>query len=236
MIAYLKKSKIKLLYSFYLLTVLILIPYNFNTNYKKSKYNLNDNIFKLQTTSYNVDGAKLTIEAKGREKILANYYFKNKQEKEKIEKNLELGDILNITGEIKIPNDNDNFNSFNYRKYLLSKKIKRIISVNSIEIAKKNTNLFYNIKNITIKKINKIENNEYIYLFIMGKNNLDNNIKDSYSKNGISHLFAISGMHISLITLTLSKLLNIISKKKKLNFLIITSFLLFFLFLTDYMP
>lgn len=236
MIAYLKKSKIKLLYSFYLLTVLILIPYNFNTNYKKSKYNLNDNIFKLQTTSYNVDGAKLTIEAKGREKILANYYFKNKQEKEKIEKNLELGDILNITGEIKIPNDNDNFNSFNYRKYLLSKKIKRIISVNSIEIAKKNTNLFYNIKNITIKKINKIENNEYIYLFIMGKNNLDNNIKDSYSKNGISHLFAISGMHISLITLTLSKLLNIISKKKKLNFLIITSFLFFFLFLTDYMP
>ena len=151
MIAYLKKSKIKLLYSFYLLTVLILIPYNFNTNYKKSKYNLNDNIFKLQTTSYNIDGAKLTIEAKGREKILANYYFKNKQEKEKIEKNLELGDILNITGEIKIPNDNDNFNSFNYRKYLLSKKIKRIISVNSIEIAKKNTNLFYNIKNIIIK-------------------------------------------------------------------------------------
>lgn len=235
-IAYLKKSKIKLLYSFYLLTVLILIPYNFNTNYKKSKYNLNDNIFKLQTTSYNIDGDKLTIEAKGREKILANYYFKNKQEKEKIEKNLELGDILNITGEIKIPNDNDNFNSFNYRKYLLSKKIKRIISVNSIEIAKKNTNLFYNIKNIIIKKINKIENNEYIYLFIMGKNNLDNNIKDSYSKNGISHLFAISGMHISLITLTLSKLLNIISKKKKLNFVIITSFLFFFLFLTDYMP
>ena len=188
-IAYLKKSKIKLLYSFYLLTVLILIPYNFNTNYKKSKYNLNDNIFKLQTTSYNIDGDKLTIEAKGREKILANYYFKNKQEKEKIEKNLELGDILNITGEIKIPNDNDNFNSFNYRKYLLSKKIKRIISVNSIEIAKKNTNLFYNIKNITIKKINKIENNEYIYLFIMGKNNLDNNIKDSYSKNGISYLY-----------------------------------------------
>ena len=77
-IAYLKKSRIKLLYSFYLLTVLILIPYNFNTNYKKSKYNLNDNIFKLQTTSYNIDGDKLTIEAKGREKILANYYFKNK--------------------------------------------------------------------------------------------------------------------------------------------------------------
>ena len=41
--------------------------------------------------------------------------------------NYKLGDIVKIKGDFKIPSNNTVFNTFNYRKYLLSKKIFKII-------------------------------------------------------------------------------------------------------------
>ena len=43
-----------------------------------------------------------------------------------------LGDKVKVYGLVYTPNDNTNFNTFNYRKYLLSKNIKYVINVKKL--------------------------------------------------------------------------------------------------------
>ena len=229
-----KKSKTKLLYSIFLIISLVLIVLNFNYM-KTSKYK-NETTFKIKIINFKIDGNLLNIQGKEKENIIINYYIKTKKEKDKLTRILKLGDIVEVKGVLQKPKNNSNFYLFNYKKYLLSKKIKWIIKADKIKLLKHNKNILYIIKNKIVNRIESIKNNNYIYLFILGQNNLDSEIRNSYSKNGISHLFAISGMHISLLTLILNKILNLFIKKKKIVFMIISLFLLFYLFLTDYSP
>ena len=71
--------------------------------------------------------------------------------------------------------------------------------------------------------------------FILGNSKeLDENILKSYRLNGVSHLLAISGMHITLISGLLLYTLNIISKQKKLNYLITILILFIYMFLVNF--
>ena len=162
---------------------------------KTSKYK-NETTFKIKIINFKIDGNLLNIQGKGKENIIINYYIKTKKEKDKLTRILKLGDIVEVKGVLQKLKNNSNFYLFNYKKYLLSKKIKWIIKADKIKFIKHNTNILYIIKNKIVNRIESIKNNDYIYLFILGQNNLDSEIRNSYSKNGISHLFAISGMHI----------------------------------------
>ena len=100
-----------------------------------------------------------------------------------------------------------------------------------IIFVKKNTNIFYKIKNKIMKKISSYKSNEYLKTFILGDtSSLKKDVKQGYSNLGISHLFAISGMHVSLFLL----FLNNVFKKFKYKDVVIFFFLLFFLFLTNF--
>ncbi len=114
-------------------------------------------------------------------------------------KHYEIGDYVHITGNIKLPIINTNFNLFNYRNCLYSKKIYYVMNANKIEKIKKSNNILYSLKRIIFNRINSIRNNEYLFLFILGDNSyIIDDMKESYSLNLISHIFSISGMHISL--------------------------------------
>ena len=65
---------------------------------------------------------------------------------------------------------------------------------------------------------------------------MDTETINNYQLNGISHLFAISGMHISLLASIILFFLKKISYNIKLNYLIVIIFLLLYLFLTNYSP
>ncbi len=145
--------------------------------------------------------------------------------------NFNLGDKIRVKGKFTCPSDNTVPNLFNYRKYLLSKGIKMISNNAKVTLIKKNTNVFYTIKNLIIKKISLYKSHEYLSTFILGDtSNLDKDVKQGYSDIGIVHLFAISGMHISFFLL----ILNRIFKKSKYKNIVIIFFLLFFLFLTNF--
>ena len=89
----------------------------------------------------------------------------------------------------------------------------------------------YKVKKSITDRINKIDNT-YLNTFILGDNSkLEDNILSSYQVNGISHLFAVSGMHIGLIVLVLEFILH---KLKIKNKFIIIIFILFYIFLTNY--
>lgn len=214
-----KKLKIILLFS-----VLIYVVIITNNNIYKTKFNDEKEIIGI-VNKVTIKDSYTSIELLSKEKILCTI---NK------ELNIKLGTKIKVVGELKKPNINTNYNLFNYRNYLLSKKIKWIFQIEELEIINKEINLKYELKNYFINKINNSRNKEYLKLFILGENKLENETKTNYQTLGISHLFAISGMHITLLTGFLLKILNKISKNIKLNLIIIFIFLLFYLFLTNY--
>ncbi len=111
------------------------------------------------------------------------------------------------------------------------------MKISTIKLKKKNTSILYLIKNKLIKRINKIDQKGYLHIFILGeKNILDEEILNNYQEEGVSHLFSLSGMHISLLAGIILYILNKISYNYKMNYLTIILFLLFYLFITDYPP
>ena len=222
---------------FKLLAIIFLLGSIILTNCYKftSKYNSNLKNITGIVTKYSIDGNKLTIYLKAKEIIIINYYLKTESEKEYYTKNLELGDRLKIVGELSIPNNNTIPNGFNYKKYLYHKKIYYLFTANNIKIVSKNTSIFYFFKNQIIKRITKIDKTGYLKIFITGeKDDLDNNILQEYQTNGVSHLFSISGMHVSLLASIILFILKKVSYNNKLNYLVVILFLLFYLFLTNF--
>ncbi|MDD3453616.1 MAG: DNA internalization-related competence protein ComEC/Rec2 [Bacilli bacterium] len=233
-ILFTKKLKLKLLYSIFIIITVINflnIILNDKTNFK---YNLNINQISGIVTNYKIDGNKLTLEIKNKSKIIGNYYFKTERDLKKYRQEIKLGINVILYGNLEKISQNTNFNLFNYQKYLYSKKIYYMFNINELKIEKRKIPLIYNIKNDMLKRSNKL--NFYLNLFIFGENSLDDEIIQSYRKNGISHLFAISGMHITLFTTILLKILNLIKINYKKSGIIIILFLFFYMFLTNYSP
>lgn len=223
-----KRLKI-ILQSKYLFKILVLlfllIDILFTSLYPfKSKYNKNETKFIGIVTKYELRDDKLVIELKAKEKLIVNYKYQNKKFN-----NLSYGDKILVKGILKEPNVINIPNTFNYKNYLYNKKIYYIVEATSINKLENNKNYFYTIKNILYQKINKLKSSNYIKTLLLGDNSLDEEVNNSYRINGISHLFSISGMHISIITNILFFYLNRITYNKKIKYIIKDIFLILYL-------
>jgi len=179
------------------------------TNYIKrvSIYNDQDTNFNLKINAYKIDGNKLTLELKGKENLIGNYYFKTLEEKEAFANVYDIGDEISVSGELKKPKNNTIPNTSNYKKYLYNKNIHYVLKIKDFEKKKKNRNIFLKLKNFFYQRTKNIENNEYIYALVLGNSyHMESEVKDSYRTNGIIHLFSLSGLHVSLISFILLKL------------------------------
>ena len=216
----------------YYFVFLFTICYVFiNIKFVPFKYeNLNNNL-KGYVNDYYIDGDKLTIIIKNKNKVILNYYFKTEKEKNNFE--ICYGDYIEVIGKSIEIKENTNFNLFNYKRYLKTKKIYYSFSVDKIKRLKKNTNLLYHIKNKIVTKIESNISSNYIKTFILGdKRDINSNMIESYQRLGVSHLFAISGMHVSFLSMILLRILSKINDKVKYSIVIL--FLLFYTFLTNY--
>ena len=230
---YLKKLKIILQYNYIyyfllilsILYVILMININHKSIYSESTKEVSGII-----TDYKVIDDKITIYLKAKENILINYYFKDKKEIN----DLSYGDYIKVYGSFKIPNNNTNFNLFNYKKYLFSKNIKYMVTAKKIKFIKKTDNIFYKMKNKILKRINSCpKTGNYIKTFIFAdKNDIDNTTYSNYQKLGISHLLSISGLHISFISLLLLKIFSKLSEIKR--YLIVSIILFIYLFFTNF--
>ena len=168
---------------------------------------------------------KLTLTLQGKEKLNATYYFKTKKEQKYFKENYHLGDKIKVKGQIINPKENTTKYLYNYKKYLSTKNIYHLLKITTYKKISSNKNIFYFIKQ---KIINYFNNHPYINTLLLGdKSYMKKEITKSYQDNGLSHLFAVSGMHISLIVSILSKILSKLNENKKT--LIISIFLLFYL-------
>ena len=221
------KSILQCNYIFYILLVLSLI-YSFifiNFIILKSEYKDSDKNLYGTVIDYKKSKDKTTIWVKGKEKVLVNYYS---------DINVSYGDYIYVYGVFKKPKENGNFNLFNYKKYLLSNKINYVVTASKITIIKKNDNIFYTLKNNLLKRIESANKSKgYILAFLYAdKSLIEKDVYTKYQKIGVSHLFAVSGMHVSLISIVLLKLLNKIKERKR--YIIVSNFLSIYLFLTNF--
>ena len=137
---------------------------------------------------------KLTLYIKTPEKLVINYYD------EINDTVFSLGDTIEVRGILSRPNNNTVPNLFNYQKYLYNLDIYYIVTASNIKKIANNTKLIYHIKEKINKRIDNIGfSSEYIKIFVLGDtSDMDDSVMESYRINGVSHLFSISGMHISL--------------------------------------
>lgn len=183
-----------------------------------------------------IDGDSLRIKVKGKEKILVKYYCTSLLDKKRL-LTYALGDTLQIKGTLSLPKPNTNFSLFNYQKYLKTEKITYILTATDIIRKKKNTKIRYTIKNKIYKHMNQMDSKKYVYAFIVGDlQYIDPGVRESFQSNGISHLFAVSGMHIGLLSTFLLKILMKCTGRRTTSYIFCISFLLFYLFLTGYTP
>ncbi len=220
-------------YLFKVLAVItLLLAILFTSFYqKKSVYLEDETYFKGIVYKKKITDNKEIYYIKAKEKLVINYY--------NISSNtISIGDEVEIIGSIKIPSNNTIPNLFNYKRYLYHNDIFYTVTAKSIKKIANNTNVIYAIKEKINNRIDKIyKSNEYIKLFVLGDtSSLDEEVLNSYRENGISHLFSISGMHISLFASILLYVLKRISYNNYYNYGMVILFLIFYSLLVGSSP
>lgn len=124
-------------------------------------------------------------------------------------------------------------NNFNYKSYLNNKDIYYQLKIESIEVIKDSSNVIDIIKNWILKRIDKIDNTGYMRAFVIGDNSLiDDKIYEIYQEIGVTHLFALSGSQVVLLSLVILRFLKIF--KTKIRYIIAISFIIVYGFIVGY--
>lgn len=209
---------------FYIILVILVLCLTFikNSFYNESKFNGSETSFVgiVDEIKKSDDYYKITIKSK--EKIIGSYYSKDFLD-------ISLGDKITFKGTLSKPKNNTIPNTFNYRKYLYNHHVYYLVKIDSIKVVYKTRSIKYMVKNYIVKRSEKFKHSDYFKAFLIG----DKSEMDDYSlfqKNGVSHLFAISGMHLSL----LSGIILFVFKKSRFKEILACIFLILFSMITNY--
>jgi len=148
------------------------------------------------------------------------------------------GDTVVLIGQIEKVNQKNTPGTFDYSKYLLSQKIKYTMYTDNIEIQK--SSFHYNSLRVTVidfvKSLN-LRSEKYILTFVFAdKSAFDQSLLNDISSIGISHLFAVSGMHIGIIVISISFALKKLKLSENTTTILISIFLILYIFLTGFAP
>lgn len=122
------------------------------------------------------------------------------------EENLEIGDIVTGMAFFSLPQEKMNPSDFNQKTYLGRQGIYSTLRTkSSIEIIGKDSSLMLKVKRSILNYLKntplKGQNKELILRIFTGRSELDENLEDSIKSLGLSHIIAISGLHIGLFIL-----------------------------------
>lgn len=203
----------------------------------ETKLNIEQTEISGKVISYIIDGNKLSMIIKGTEKVKVTYYIASLEEKEELQANLLIGEIVYLKGTLSEAYNNTVPNTFNYKQYLYNNQIYVTFQADNITLSNK-TNFLNKVKTLFRRRIDSFGYTKaYLYAFILGETSyIDGDTYQDYQINGTTHLFAVSGMHISILVLFLTKLFKKIKVKEGIGHIIIILFLFFYMFLIGFTP
>ena len=177
--------------------------------------------FQFKNKYQNLDNEKISLKGLITNKIEDKYIIKinnNNFYLTGVKKNLKYGDKIIVDGTYIEPSKQTNYKGFNYKNYLKTKKVYGTIKVNNIKVISKNNG------NIILKYVNKTKNiiEEKLYksnlneeekgilkgILLGNKEEISEEQIEDFSKSNISHILAISGMHVSYIIMFVVVVLN----------------------------
>ena len=178
-------------------------------------------------------------------KILNNKY-KNTSILLNTKLDLKYGDKIKFSGEFKEPNGSKNYRGFDYKLYLKSKGIYGTINADTVEIVENKPlnvieKLLYNYRNYIVNLISKnIENKENANILIgilLGEDdNIFEDTKESFRRSSLSHIMAVSGLHVGFVVIGINILLRVLKISKRNSKIITIVFLILFCYLTGATP
>lgn len=181
------------------------------------------------------------VEKIGETKVSLKVYINMKKEVK-----VEYGECIKVKGEYKKPSGARNNKEFDYKLYLKSIGIQGSIQAKSIEKIEPSSNLFIltwinDIENIMKKQIqNKIQDKTHQNLLLgilLGKDEkLENSVKEDFQGSSLSHVLAVSGMHISYIMIGVEYILEKTKLSRKTSKIVAIFVIIFFMFLTGNTP
>ncbi len=153
------------------------------------------------------------------------------------------GDIISIEGNISKAEERRNFGGFNYNSFLKQKKIYGILYVEKVNKINNKYDLYFIlgfIKQCLNNKLDLLYKNEesnFLKSILIGeKEFLDDRIKNDFRNSSLSHVLAISGMHVSYIVIALKFFFQKTIKNRKMQNRILIVFLFFFSLITGLQP
>lgn len=156
------------------------------------------------------DGDKLsaTVKTVTGEKLALTYYVRTEEEKTKWSSILQPNTVCTVNGTLKTPPEPTNQNAFNYRQYLRTQNIKYLISVDTIRTCQKGKETFYtNLLKYREQSMALINHYfperiaPFINALLFGNDDqMEETTAEAYRQLGLSHLLAISGLHVTIIS------------------------------------
>lgn len=119
------------------------------------------------------------------------------------EEKLEIGNIITGVAQFQLPYEKMNPTDFNQKSYLARQNIKSTLKTqSSINKIGESTSYILKIKRSLLNYLRDIplkgQNKELILRIFTGRSELNRDLKDTIESLGISHIIAISGLHIGL--------------------------------------
>lgn len=181
---------------------------------------------------------KYTVKARtGKYKNKKFIVYINKKNK----KLLEYGDLIKIKGEYSAPEVARNYKGFDYSQYLKTLNIYGTIKVEESKIINKNqlSPILISINNIKEKMIDNANRNMpkrtanlLLGILIGERDNIQEDIIESFRTANLSHILAVSGAHTSYIILGITYLISKSKTPKRIGYIITIINLLIFIIIT----
>lgn len=146
------------------------------------------------------------------------------------------GDYIQVYGEFSELQESRNYGGFNYRRYLQSKQVFGIVNTDNIRIKlNKKVNLYQEFITVIRKSIKGYlytnlpkKNAELCIALMIGEKEFDDEkITDEFSDAGLSHILAISGMHVAYVASLTIFISKTIVGRRKSNYIAIIALVFF---------
>lgn len=157
---------------------------------------------------------------------------------------LEYGDKITFSGSYTQPETQRNYKGFDYSEYLKQLKIYGTIRCEKVQVlSQKQANKFFQISNqisnkiiLNTKKILKEETSSILLGLILGdKQDIDEEIEENFRNASMSHILAVSGMHVAYVILGINLIFKGLIGKRNTNILNII-ILILYMFITNFSP